>query len=325
MASLETTASGNFHIVFWFQGQRYKRALRTNRRREAGLRQARLEDTIRLVECGRIELPKDVDIPLFLLSDGKLGEAPAKTDPTPPPQHSLEAVFAAFFASIPPGNLEESTLNCMHFHERHLLRIIGAEFQLPELTLNDLQQYVNSRSKEKTHLGTTVSAKTIDKELVTLGTAWRWAERCKILAGTFPRKGVRLPKDDELPPFQTWDEIERQIEQGGLSEAEAAELWEALYLRRTEIDELLEHVKERSRHPFMYPMVVMAAHAEPSGQNSTGVGHYTDAVSGFAKTASDFSTEGSKHQLVARVGVVGESRFVQVQATDEHPSAAPSF
>ena len=110
MASLETTASGNFHVVFWFQGQRYKRALRTNRRREAGLRQARLEDTIRLVECGRIELPKDVDIPLFLLSDGKLGEAPAQTNPTPPPQQSLETVFAAFFASIPPGNLEESTL-----------------------------------------------------------------------------------------------------------------------------------------------------------------------------------------------------------------------
>ena len=261
MASLETTPSGNYHVVFWFQGERYKRALRTKQRREADLRKARLEDTIHLVECGRIELPKDVDIPLFLLSDGKLGAVALRSvETTPPPQHALEAIFAQFFESIPDGNLEQTTLDGMHQHEKHLLRIVGADFQLPSLTLDDLQQYVKKRSSEKTHLGTLVSGKTIHKELVTLGTVWRWAERLSLVSGSFPRKGVRLPKDNELPPFQTWDEIERQIERAGLSDGDAATLWEALYLRRNEIDEFLQYVKERSAHPFVYPMIVMAAH-----------------------------------------------------------------
>ena len=84
--------------------------------------------------------------------------------------------------------------------------------------------------------------------------------RLKLVSGSFPRKGVRLPKGNELPPFQTWDEIERQIEQGDLDDAYAATLWDALYLRRHEIDALLKHVQEHASHPFIYPMVVMAAH-----------------------------------------------------------------
>lgn len=37
-------------------------------------------------------------------------------------------------------------------------------------------------------------------------------------------------------------------------------LWEALYLRRNEIDAFLKHVEEHAAHPFIYPMIVMAAH-----------------------------------------------------------------
>ena len=148
----------------------------------------------------------------------------------------------------------------MHRHEKHLLRFFGPTFLLPTLTLDGLQKYVNQRSKVKTHYGSPVSAATIHKELVTLGTVWRWAERLKLVNGSFPRRGVRLPKQDELPPFQTWDEIDRQIEQGGLNEAQAAVLWDALYLRKSEVDDLIAHVKQHALHAFIYPMVVMAAH-----------------------------------------------------------------
>jgi integrase len=262
MASLETTPSGNFHVVFWFQGERYKRALRTKKQRDAELRKARLEDTLRLVECGRIKLPKDIDVPLFLLSDGKLQQSIAEdsTPTAPPPRQTIEATFNSFFASIPEGNLEATTLDGMHRHEKHLLRVFGSAFLLPTLTLDGLQTYVNKRSKSKTHYGSLVSAATIHKELVTLGTVWRWAERLKLVSGSFPRRGVRLPKQDELPPFQTWGEIERQIEQGGLDEAQASVLWDALYLRKSEVDELIAYVKEHGLHAFIYPMVVMAAH-----------------------------------------------------------------
>ena len=98
MASLETTASGNFHVVFWFQGERYKRALRTKEQREADRRKARLEDTLRLVECGRIDLPKDIDVPLFLLSDGKLQQSTtAERTPAPPPPADVAVYLRPIF------------------------------------------------------------------------------------------------------------------------------------------------------------------------------------------------------------------------------------
>ena len=58
--------------------------------------------------------------------------------------------FDEFFGAIPDGNLEQSTLSAMHIHERHLLKVVGAGFVLPELTVETLQNYVNRRCKHKT-------------------------------------------------------------------------------------------------------------------------------------------------------------------------------
>jgi serine/threonine protein kinase len=212
---------------------------------------------------GRLEIPEDVsDVASFLLTDGKVKKRKAEGngEPTPPPRYSLKQMFDEFFAAIPAGNLEDSTLRGMHRHEGHLLKLFHSDYPIRDLTIGNLQEYVNKRAKQKTHYGTVVQSNTIHKELVTLGTVWRWAERLGKVVGTFPRRGVRLPKSDELPPFQTWDEIERQIDFGGLSPAEQSVLWDALYLRRTEIDQLLTDVHAEAKHPFIYPMVVMAAH-----------------------------------------------------------------
>ncbi|MEX1223634.1 MAG: site-specific integrase, partial [Pirellulales bacterium] len=70
----------------------------------------------------------------------------------------------------------------------------------------------------------------------------------------------RYPKFEEKPPFQTCEEIERKIARGGLSAAEQADLWDCLFLTLPEIDDLLAHVKDAARHPFLYPMFVFAAH-----------------------------------------------------------------
>ena len=75
---------------------------------------------------------------------------------------------------------------------------------------------------------------------------------------------MRLPKTHEKPPFQTWAEIERQIQQGGFSEAEEAELWDCLFLTVPEVDELLAYVRCHATKPFIYPMFVFAAHTGPA-------------------------------------------------------------
>jgi integrase len=255
MAWLQADPSGNYHISFRFGGRKFKRSLGTKKAEEATGRRVRLEENVRLVEAGRLDLPPDADVPAFLLSDGKLFGAQRISSFL-----RLKELLDAFFESLPDGNLEETTIRGMHIHRRHLIRHLGENFPIQRLTVGDLQRYTNARSTEKAIRGRRVSASTIKKEIVTLRGVWNWAVDQGRLKGGFPKNGLRLPKLSEKPPFQTWAEIERQIERGRLSEAQQAELWECLFLTLPEIDELLAFVKQSGRQPFVYPMFVFAAH-----------------------------------------------------------------
>jgi integrase len=78
--------------------------------------------------------------------------------------------------------------------------------------------------------------------------------------GASPTRGLKYPKGREKPPFQTFSEIEARIVGGGLTENEVAELWESLILTCEDVEAFLDHVQEQSRHAFLYPMILAAAH-----------------------------------------------------------------
>lgn len=255
MAWLQQDPSGNYHISFRFGGRKFKRSLHTLSEQEARSRLGRLEENIRLVETGRIELTTETDIPTFLLSDGKLNGKPVISQPL-----SLQELFANFFANLPNGNLEQSTLKGMHIHKRHLLRAFGPQYLVQKLTLAQLQDYVSDRSRQPGIRGRKVGANTINKEIVTFQSVWNWAVQRGTLEGEFPRTGLRLPKATEMPPFQTWEEIENQIKQGNLTKDKQAELWDCLFLSLEQIAELLTYVEQTAQHQFIYPMFVLAAH-----------------------------------------------------------------
>jgi hypothetical protein len=65
MASLAQERNGNYHIVFWFGGTRFKRSLKTSSLKKAHAAKARLEDTLQTVEMGRLEVPEDADVATF--------------------------------------------------------------------------------------------------------------------------------------------------------------------------------------------------------------------------------------------------------------------
>ena len=65
-----------------------------------------------------------------------------------------------------------------------------------------------------------------------------------LVKGTFPSKGLRFPKDAEKEPFRTFAEIEALVA-AGADDGRKDALWEALYLTRPEVEELLAHVKRR--------------------------------------------------------------------------------
>ena len=255
MAWIELDHSGNYHVSFRLGERRYKRSLKTTKRQDAEWLASRLEENLSLVERGRLAIPDGADIPRFLLSDGKVSQKL-----TPKKVVTLENLMTAYFDSLPAGAVEESTIQGMRIHERHLCRLLGETFAIQSLTPADLQRYVDARSREPGIRGRKVTATTIKKALVTLKTAWNWAVKVGLLHGKFPNDGLRYAKSKERPVFQTWEEIERQIKRGGLSEVEQADLWDCLFLTLPEVAAMLEEVRTRARHPFIYPMFVFAAH-----------------------------------------------------------------
>ena len=78
---------------------------------------------------------------------------------------------------------------------------------------------------------------------------------------TFPSQGLRYPKTDELPPFQTFEQISKQTKNLDPESTEFKDLWSTVFLNKAEIEELLDHVQKTSRHQFLYPMFVFAAHS----------------------------------------------------------------
>lgn len=76
--------------------------------------------------------------------------------------------------------------------------------------------------------------------------------------------GLKLPKLDERPPFQTYIQIARQVDLGHLTTTEAAELWDCLYLSSEEINALLAVIKEANQRPTDNPH---GAHDCPSEES----------------------------------------------------------
>ena len=253
MASLEKRPHG-YRVVFMFRGEKIARSLQTKDPKQAKSTLARMEDTLRRIELGTLQIPDGADVATFLLSDGNLAAKPRYEKPV-----TLTQIFDEYFANLPAGTNEATTIDGMRLHQRHLERLLGSEFHVQQLTTSDLQGFIEKRSKEKGIRGK-VTATTIKKALVTFRTIWRWGMMMDKLTGNFPNRGLRYPKASEKPPFQTWAEITRQIQRGGLSAAEQSELWDCLYLTLPEVEELLQLVKRQALQPFVYPMFVFAAH-----------------------------------------------------------------
>jgi hypothetical protein len=71
MAWLEQRGD-KFRIAFRFRGEKFRVNLKATEPKEADGCLARLEENLRLVERGRLDVPPGADLGLFLISDGKL-------------------------------------------------------------------------------------------------------------------------------------------------------------------------------------------------------------------------------------------------------------
>lgn len=260
MASLQER-KGSYRLTFYWNGKRETFTIGEVSAGEAESKAKQADYLLMRLNQRLVALPPGTGIVDFIRYDGNPPPIPITPNAQQPISATLKlAELRDKYLATHESSLEPSTVYGMRLHFKHLAACFGPAFPIAELSLADLQRYVDRRAKAKGKKGRKLSAATIRKELVTLRTAWNYAARMKLLTGRFPDEGLRFPKSTEKPPFQTVAEIQRQLKAGGLSEAEEAELWEALYLTVDEIAELLCHVKASARHDFLYPMFCFAAY-----------------------------------------------------------------
>ncbi|HUT87618.1 MAG TPA: site-specific integrase [Candidatus Heimdallarchaeota archaeon] len=144
-------------------------------------------------------------------------------------------------------------------------RVLGESVEIDAITLNVAQGYVNARSKTKCR-GRRLSGITIRKELATFRQIWDWARKRQYVVTDCPiyderhKWAVVIPKSKEKEKFQTWAQIKRRIERGGLTPSQKKEQWDSLFLDEDQVVKLLKYVEESARYPFIYPLFVFAAY-----------------------------------------------------------------
>jgi integrase len=173
---------------------------------------------------------------------------------------TLDGLVTEYMVVHSNGALEANTLATRDMHLRHLKDTLGEKFPVKKLKPADLQGHVTRRSKAFGIRKRKLSAYTMRKEISSFRTIWNWAVQRGLVSTPFPNQGIVFPKMDEKPPFQSWEEIERQIKRGGLSDGEQQDLWDCVFLSVAQIQELLEHVRSQPLLPFVYPMFCFAAH-----------------------------------------------------------------
>ena len=255
MASIEfDELSSRYRIRFRYGGQPYKRSLKTRDVKEAQGILGRVEETIRLLERGRMELPPGAEPGVFILSDGKLQSKSAAER-----QHTLDALLNLYLKSVPKDSKADTTLKTEETHVSHLLRHLRKSKLAQSVTTGDMQTYCEKRLRDA-YRDKPIRPDTVKKEVATFRLIWNWAVAQGYLTGPAPTKGLKYPKTEQKLPFMTWKEIETIIARGGLTEEQESRLWACLFLTAPEVQEVLDHVKQMAQHPFIFPMFVFVAH-----------------------------------------------------------------
>jgi hypothetical protein len=185
---------------------------------------------------------------MYLVSGGKIEKQPAA--PTPPLPVTLHSLWEDYRNSLPPGSKDSLPTEAVHF--RHFFRVLGTELPLLALTTDNLQKYINTRQKEPGLRGKTVAPATVRTEIATLSYVWdNFALPRKLVPATFYIHFglLRFGKGRTRPPFQTWEQIERRIARGSLSDNQIVDLWECLFLDLDQIADVLKFVRTKTTAP----------------------------------------------------------------------------
>jgi integrase len=238
-----------YYCTFRFQGRRYYFTIGNVSASQALAKGVEADETLSLIERGRLIVPEGVKLEDFVASGGK-----APVISPRPETITLRQMINSYLATHANGTIEHNSLGTARTHLNQVATSLGEKFRIQSLTLLNLQEHVDRRRKKG------LAAVTLKKEVATFRACWNWATHSGLLKGAFPGRGLRFPKEDEKEPFRTFAEIEAIIAAENPAELRKEALWDALYLTRPEVEEFLTHVRENPTLPWVFPMVAFAAY-----------------------------------------------------------------
>jgi integrase len=315
----QDTASKKYRIHFRFGGKQFQKSLKTTDETEANAALGRIELTLRELETGRMTLPEGADFWTFVFTDGERTQKVAA-----PTVVTLGEMFDRYEQEMPAGTMEANSLKTHQYHSKHLLRILGKKTAVQSLNLTDLQRYVTKRSTEK-YRSRSISPVTIRKEVKRFKAVWNWAKEHGIVSTEPPTRRLRYEKGKEDLPFQTWEQIEKNIALNGLTGDDVAEQWESLFLRKAEIAKCLEHVRQADLAAFVYPMMVFVAHtgARRSEMTRTRVEDFDFEV--MEVTIREKKRDRTVKETRRRVPMTATLERVMREWLGRHPGGAFAF
>ncbi len=238
-----------YYCTFRFQGRRYYFTVGNVPEAQAQAKGAEVDETLALIERGRLAVPEGVRLEDFVAAGGKTPVLPAR-----PETVTARQLIDHYLQTHANGTVEENSLDTSRTHLGQFLKSVGERFRMQGLTLLHLQEHVDRRRRKG------LAAVTLKKEIATVRACWNWAAHGGLLKGAFPGRGLRFPKEEEKEPFRTFAEIEAIIAAEKPDDDRRKALWEGLYLTRPEVEEFLQYVRGQATLPWVFPMVAFAAY-----------------------------------------------------------------
>ncbi len=260
--------SGGYYFGFRLASQgnrKYKRAcklkdIRTDAQADAWC--DHIEDSLRKIEAGIVEVPDSCDFAVFVINGGR---EVVRVEPPPRPKAcTLGGLFNAYQSARSSDVDRRSTHQTEVIHMAHLAEpgLLGGSRKVDSIVFRDIQGYVDNRARQEGRRGQRIQRVTIEKELATLGQVWRWGLLNGLVRAAVPwrLRDLRMPLGQEKEMYRTYDTIRTKLDRGGVDASLEEALWISLYLTEQEVVDVLREVAGRATEPFILPMFTMVAY-----------------------------------------------------------------
>jgi integrase len=223
----------NYQIKFRYEGDYYKRSLKTADPDQAAIRHLAVDLMIRRLAAGEIEIPTGVDPGGFIVSEGKNRKPTKKITGT-----SSFSKLVEFYLESQSNRISPNYRSSQKTHLGHLAKSLGAKGSgdCNRITEGDLDKFIEQRLKIR-------DANTVIRERCTLRQFFGWALEKKHIQENPAASLETIKGGRDLQPFRTRSEIEAMIERGGLDDLDDRELWERLFLDTNEVAGVLDLVR----------------------------------------------------------------------------------